>query len=342
MPRHLARVLVLMLVSSAAGFVMLVPGAAGACACGGAYPLDGDELDAGDETVFLSRTADGRERMEMALQLTGEGTEVAVLIPTPDVPEVEQGAADRLAELDELSTPPPPEPEDHEGDGAGAPPAESAPEVVEQTVLDDVVATVLRGGTADGVVRWLADHGYEQKPAVEPVIAEYLADGWVFTAVKLRSDQPVTGEVDPIVLTFASEELVYPMRMSSVADDPGSVTAYVLGEDFVDLDAENEQSRTLVHAVRLDGDEVEDDVLQDLVAREDTALTRWRIEIRTPEALGDFRFVTDASIEAVAESPGDPGKDPADWRFIAAIVAVILTFAVALGVLLTILARRRP
>lgn len=338
--RCLVRALALVIATLGTTFVALVPGAAQACACGGAYPPEDTALTAGDETVFLSRTEDGLERMEMGLELTGDTRDVAVLVPTPAVPEVSQGLAARLAELDELSTPPP-EPQDHEGDGAGAPPT-GAPEVLDEVVLDDVVATVLRGGTAEGVVRWLADNGYAQKPTVEPVIAQYLADGWVFTAVKLRTDVPVSGAVDPIVLTFASEELVYPMRMSSVAEDPGSVTAYVLADEFVDFEAEGDQVTELVHLLRVDADAVEDDLLAELVARGDTALTRWHVDVSDPQELSDFTFVADASLatEAEADTASGTASDPGPSGEVLTAVVIGLV-AVLLGGVLFVSARRR-
>lgn len=348
MTRLLVRALALVIATLGTTFVALVPGAAQACACGGAYPPEDTELVAGDETVFLSRTEDGRERMEMGLELTGDTKDVAVLVPTPAVPEVTQGSAARLAELDELSTPPP-EPEEYEGDGdgAGAPPT-GAPEILDQVVLDDVVATVLRGGTAEGVVNWLADNGYAQKPTVEPVIAEYLADDWIFTAIKLRTDVPVSGRVDPVVLTFVSEALVYPMRMSSVAEDPGSVTAYVLADEFVDFDAEGDQVQELVHLLRVDADDVEDELLSELVARGDTALTRWQVDVSDPEELDDFTFVANASLETEADtstatgSGDDSGDDSGtglSGEVVTALVIGLLT--VLLGGVLFGAARRR-
>ena len=36
---------------------------------------------------------------------------------------------------------------------------------------------VLDGGTVDGVMQWLGDNGFQQDPAAEPILGEYLAEG---------------------------------------------------------------------------------------------------------------------------------------------------------------------
>ena len=69
----------------------------------------------------------------------------------------------------------------------------TVPELAEQggveVLLREAVGafevTVLSGSSAQEVIDWLGINGYEQPPQAEPIIAEYVAAGFVFAAVKL-------------------------------------------------------------------------------------------------------------------------------------------------------------
>lgn len=248
----------------------------------------------------------------MGLSLTADSSDLAVLVPTPSVPTVSQGESATFDRLAILTTPPPDAGDGGGGDGNGAGAPQAAPSVVSRTVLQDVVATVIKGGTPAGVTRWLSRHGYAQKPQLRPVIADYLRDGWAFTAVKLRADRPFDGQTDPIVLTFASDRLVYPMRLSSLAAEVGTVTVYTLDRHFdrrVDAGAATAPGaaapatyRTLTPRTYADGP------LHTLAAAGNTRLTELVFAGLDPATLtSDFAFAADP--RAHAESGDDSGND---------------------------------
>ncbi len=59
----------------------------------------------------------------------------------------------------------------------------------------------------------------------------YVDEGWSFVAVQLNAvGQTLEGDLPPISMTFASDEAVYPMRMSSVAEETQQPVVYVLAE----------------------------------------------------------------------------------------------------------------
>jgi hypothetical protein len=70
---------------------------------------------------------------------------------------------------------------------------------------------------------------------VSAQLAPYVDEGWSFVALKLTSDEPFDGALDPIRFTFESDELVYPMRMSAAATTEQTVRLYVLDEHRVDI-----------------------------------------------------------------------------------------------------------
>jgi MYXO-CTERM domain-containing protein len=109
------------------------------------------------------------------------------------------------------------------GDGGGgttgADPGGSTgdgPEVVLQEVVGAFEITVLSGGTAAELVQWLDDNGYAQDPEAEPIIEEYLAEGYLFAAFRLINDAEVA-EIHPVVLSFPVEEACVPLRLTRIA-----------------------------------------------------------------------------------------------------------------------------
>lgn len=342
--RARTRLLSLVAATLLAALLVAVPGSARACACGAAYVPDGHTVQAGDELAFLSWSAPGRERLEMGLSLTSDSAELAVLVPTPAAPEVTQGDPQTFDRLATATMPSSSGGSDR--DGVRAAP-QQAPSVLSTTVLEDVVATVLQGGTPAGVTRWLARHGYARKPQVTPAIAAYLRGGWVFTAIKLRGDRPFDGYVDPIVLTFASSQLVYPMRLSSTAEEVGTVTIYTLDHSFDTrtdtaglADAPAEATATIT------ADSYADGPLHVLSAAGSTRLAKFVYRGLEPSSLtADFTFAADPSAgpstgpgRIVAGSGHGDGGDVPPWA------VGLIAFAGALvvgGIGLVIGMRRR-
>jgi hypothetical protein len=93
--------------------------------------------------------------------------------------------------------------------------------------------TILSGGDPLAVREWLRRNGYEMPPEAGPVIADYVRDGWVFVASRIRSDA-TTDEVrsiHPLRFTFPAKQPVYPMRLTGVGNDHLDVDLYVFGDD---------------------------------------------------------------------------------------------------------------
>jgi MYXO-CTERM domain-containing protein len=99
------------------------------------------------------------------------------------------------------------------GDGDGD---ESDPEVVLQTTIGAFEIAVLDGGTVEGVMQWLADNNYQQDPSAEPILAQYLADDFLFVALKL-SNRAGVDEIHPIVIRYAGDEPCVPIRLTAIA-----------------------------------------------------------------------------------------------------------------------------
>jgi MYXO-CTERM domain-containing protein len=123
------------------------------------------------------------------------------------------------------------------GDGTSGPGENDGdpddPEVVLQKTVGAFEIAVLDGGTVEGVMQWLADNGYQQDPNSEPILASYLADGFLFTALKLTNDAGV-GEIHPIVLRQQGQEPCVPLQLTAIAaDEDMEVRVFFLDNDRV-------------------------------------------------------------------------------------------------------------
>ncbi|MCA9701040.1 MAG: DUF2330 domain-containing protein, partial [Myxococcales bacterium] len=106
----------------------------------------------------------------------------------------------------------------------------TGPEIVKQEVVGAFEIAVLQGGTVEGVMQWLADNGYQQDPAAEPILAEYLAEGYLFVALKLAMNTEVA-EIHPIVLRYQGDESCVPLRLTRIAAvEDMDIRAFVLAD----------------------------------------------------------------------------------------------------------------
>ncbi|NVB42561.1 DUF2330 domain-containing protein [Pseudenhygromyxa sp. WMMC2535] len=102
------------------------------------------------------------------------------------------------------------------------------PNVILQQIVGAFEVTVLEGGTVEGVMQWLDANGYQQDPAAEPILGEYLNEGHLFVALKLAFNADVD-EIHPIVLRYEGNESCVPLRLTRIAaSEDMDIRAFVL------------------------------------------------------------------------------------------------------------------
>ena len=91
-------------------------------------------------------------------------------------------------------------------------------DVVDEQDLGPLRIVTLRGDDAAAVGTFLEEEGFETPHGLEPIAQEYLDDGWLLVAARLRSEggEPLRA-LQPLVIRFASDRVVYPLRMSDLA-----------------------------------------------------------------------------------------------------------------------------
>lgn len=325
------------LVALVAVGVLAVPGAASACACGGIVSPDVGARIA-DEVALLA--GDGTtETIVMRLNMNSTADNAALVIPTPAPATVSAASPAVFDALEQLSAP---RVETVRRWSFGAPPRSdldtaasgALPTVVRQVRLGPLEATTLAGGELTGVRNWLRANGYALRPEILAGLDPYLRDGWSVVAMRLVGPGPLDGGLDPVRLSFASEKLVYPMRMSAQAGTPQRVVIYTLGEhrmQRVDPDAAG-QTVTVDYAGSIAG-RSNDPTLAEL-SRHGGYLTRSSTRVDDPAAItADFEF---------ADAPSDEPyqrviyrhehADATPFVFGAGIAAVVLIGGVLLVV----------
>lgn len=106
-------------------------------------------------------------------------------------------------------------------------------EILDRHLAGVFETTTLTARDPSALRDWLNTNGYVLPKDVEPVIADYLRDGWVFVASKVRRDASSTeaGSLHPLSFTFAAKEPVYPLRLTGVGNGNLEVDLFVFGPE---------------------------------------------------------------------------------------------------------------
>ncbi|MBN0038979.1 DUF2330 domain-containing protein [Cellulosimicrobium cellulans] len=258
----------------AGGAVVAAPPAV-ACACGGLVDGPAYDTSVSQETAVLQW--DGTtETMLVELDALSNAPEVGLLLPTPAPAEVALADPEVFRELDDL-TQPRAVVSDHRwwpelgfggagADGAGA----AGVAVLDEVRLGPLDVTTLGATDAGALGAWLTEREFQLPESVRSALAPYVSEGWSFVAARLAPEEAAAfdGTLQPLRVTFASASLVYPMRMSAVADGTQSTRTYVLADHRVDrTDATAAaQEPTVRFAGRVDPASVSSDELAALLA----------------------------------------------------------------------------
>jgi hypothetical protein len=238
--RNLARLVVVMAVALA-GLTLVRP--SWACGCGALVTSTDSGVDVAQETSIV-RYDGGQEQIVMRLSVRSQARDAAWLMPTPTRARVTLGENVWFDQLDRLTVP---AVERHRHWlprlSTGGPPLAGAPRrspdgvgVLERQRLGPFEVTTLSAGDSRALASWLTSHGYHLPGRLAEALKPYVAQHWTYTAIKLAPEQGrLTGELDPLHISFASSAPIYPIRLSRLAKTPQSVHLYVLAPHRVDV-----------------------------------------------------------------------------------------------------------
>ncbi|MET9608185.1 DUF2330 domain-containing protein [Streptomyces sp. NPDC006512] len=216
-----------------------------ACGCGAMVPGDAARIGVDREASVVRW--DGRtEEIVMRFTVGGDAREAAWIMPVPGRATVRLGDAGLFPELADLTRP------EHRTRGyfwprdkdwpfssggrdtvGGAAPGAGNPSVgvVGRERLGDFDVARLTATDPDALRSWLESNGFELPDRLATEVKPYVDQRWEYVAVRLAPKEPgrtLRGDLDPLRISFDSDRLVYPMRLSRMARTPQSLGLYVL------------------------------------------------------------------------------------------------------------------
>jgi hypothetical protein len=119
--------------------------------------------------------------------------------------------------------------------GGGVTAAKTANAIVKKTVAVGAYdIDVLRPTKPNELNEWLAKNGFSSlPPAADATVADYIANGWVFVAVKLTRATAGVNAPHPIRMTFPSKTPLYPLKLTALAGGNTAFEIFVVADNRV-------------------------------------------------------------------------------------------------------------
>ncbi len=229
----------------AAGVMLTSPKLAEAC--GGffcqAVPID----QAGEQIIF--RKDGDMVTAVVLIQYEGAAEDFSWVVPVPGIPALSVGS-DLIFSPLELATRPqftlltegeacpqrdldcptcsPPQIASDFASGAAEEDADVI--VLQEKVVGPFDTVVVQSDDPDALAKWLSDNDYDLSDRGSELIAPYVDLGMNFVALRLRQDQG-TGDLQPLIMRYQSEEAMIPIRLTAVAAMPDmGILVWLLGD----------------------------------------------------------------------------------------------------------------
>jgi hypothetical protein len=186
-----------------------------------------DLYESAQRAVILYENCTGNctEHLILSVSFEGDAEDFAWVIPVPNTPEITVTDPELFWELSDFTA------TEFNGGGGGfgcfggaAPGGQEGVDVIEEQVVGPYATAILSATNATALADWLN---------------EYIEKEWYFVATKINTVEEGTSEalaegaIEPIVLSFASDEIVYPLRITSLSATEPQVLLYVFADHLV-------------------------------------------------------------------------------------------------------------
>jgi hypothetical protein len=115
--------------------------------------------------------------------------------------------------------------------GWGEDEGDDGPDILDRGFAGAFEYVILTADTIDVIIDWLDESGYAQDPDAPPILEEYLQEGFVFVAFKLRGAAGLD-EIHPLALRYPGVEPCIPLRLTRIAATENmAVRAFFLGHE---------------------------------------------------------------------------------------------------------------
>lgn len=229
------------LIAAVLGIITVLLTPASASADGGFFVPDvsKDINEPAQKAIILHE--DNVEVLILQVKYEGDVDEFAWVVPVPGYPAInvsEPLLFEELAYLTYVSVP-------KSGRGVlecGGIVGHGGIEPPSVTVWEEATAgvydyAVLSAEDPDALIDWLNSNGYAFPEDGRDIIDHYIGKDWYFVAVKIDAEGEAEGwaegMIQPLKLSFDSDELVYPLRITSLSSDRCEVLLYVFADQKV-------------------------------------------------------------------------------------------------------------
>ena len=215
---------------------------------------DKDILQPAQKAFLTWDAAEKVETFTVQPKFEGNAKDFGMVIPTPAKPKLDEMPREFFKELAVFTILEPMDIQKYknrrlytfgaaQGGGAFRDRAkEKTVKVLEAGVVGSLDYKIIQASKADDLYEWLKDNKYSYS-GDEATLDFYIKKGWFFTVMKIdpmqmkkRKDGSYEGEVTPTRFTFASDKLVYPLKITQLSvKDKTEALFYVQTAHKVDL-----------------------------------------------------------------------------------------------------------
>jgi hypothetical protein len=168
------------------------------------------------------------EQMILSVSWEGDAEDFAWVIPVPNIPSITVTDPRLFWELSDYTAVDIPDGGGGSfgcyGEGTNLPPGlGDGVDVIDEDVVGPYATAILSATNATALADWLNANGYIFPEDAQQISSEYIEKQWYFVATKINAIEEDTGfalaegAIEPLVLSFASSEIVYPLRISSLS-----------------------------------------------------------------------------------------------------------------------------
>ena len=226
-----------------------------ALACGGFFcsSINLEPVQQNAERILFEVPGDGTVTATVEIRYQGDPAEFSWVVPVPSELGPDDldvlAPANALLLLEDATRPQiiPPPTECRSGGfdaptagvnraGGGAEDEAGGLDVTDLPVVGPYDPVLLQATDADALIEWLNEHGYLITREMEPLVAEYVAGGMWFLALKLTTDAEAD-DVSPISMRYVSDVPMVPIQLTGVAAEPEmGVLTFVASDAIYEAD----------------------------------------------------------------------------------------------------------
>lgn len=240
----------------AAVVVLALAAPRGDSACCYFAAKDKDILQPGQKAFLTWDPVEKVETFTVQPKFEGNALDFGMVIPTPSKPKLDEMPRDFFKELAVFTILEPMDLSKYKqlnrylrgatgafGRGGGVDRLkESTVKVLEAGIVGSLDYKIIVAERADDLFTWLKDNRYSYS-GDEATLDHYIAKKWFFTVMKIdtmqmkkKPDGTFDGEVTPTRFTFASDKLIYPLKITQISvKDKTEALFYVQAPHKMDL-----------------------------------------------------------------------------------------------------------